>query len=309
MIHLPLKQQDQAPACLSLAGALLQIGRAVASTNGKLYNSTYYPHHDVINLLKAYSIHKTQLAPGDQPKCNYCESRIEHSATLQVEHYRPKAKVESGDNDHIETSGYYWLGLEWTNLLLACPKCNGKNAKGNKFPIRGIRAQPHNPIATAGRNLILVRVDCYANSTNLQLELPVLLNPEIDYPETCLTFDAFGNISGYGHDMDRGEISKDIYRLNRDELLICRQKVWNEIKNDINEDIGGHLANILDDRALRFRFGITAKKLLKRKMPTEEYTLWGCYINENLPFFLNYLDQYYQDLFLRIYNDVLAQNP
>ncbi|WP_073297974.1 hypothetical protein [Chryseobacterium polytrichastri] len=75
----------------------------------------------------------------------------------------------------------------------------------------------------------------------------MLLNPEVDHPENCLIFDTLGSISGYRHGMDRGEISKDIYRLNSDELLICRKKVWNEIKNDINENVDGHLANILDE--------------------------------------------------------------
>ncbi|MES2653296.1 MAG: hypothetical protein V4663_16265 [Bacteroidota bacterium] len=309
MIHLPLKQRDQVPARLSVNGALRQIKRAYNGTSGEEYNASYYPHEQVIGLLKAYSIHKTAIAPGDQPKCNYCESRIEHAATLQVEHYRPKAKVESGENDHIETRGYYWLGLEWTNLLLACPKCNGKDAKGNKFPIRGVRAQPHNPVLTTGRNLSLVRLQCYANGNPLRLELPILLNPELDHPENCLTFDAIGSIGGYGNDVERGEMSKDIYRLNRDELLICRQRVWDEIKNDINEDVGGHQASFLDDQALRFRFGVTAKKLLKRKLADQEYTLWGRYLNNNLPNFLGYLGPYYSNLFLDAYNEIVAQNP
>jgi|GEM_PF-476891 len=312
MIHLPTKQRDQAPGRLSVSGALRQIKRAIEGISGGEYNQSYYPHDDVINLLRAYSIHKLQLAPGDQPKCNYCESRIEHAATLQVEHYRPKAKVESGENDHVETQGYYWLGLEWTNLLLACPKCNGKDAKGNKFPIRGVRAQPLNPIISSGRGgrtLSLVRAQCYANGNPLMRELPILLNPEIDHPETYLTFDLNSNISGYGNDFERGEVSKDTYRLNRDELLINRKKVWDEIKQDINEDIAGYQANFLDEQALRFRFRAIAKKLVKRTLPSEEYTLWGRFINDNIPAFLAYLDIFYSDLFLEVYQEILAENP
>jgi len=308
MIHLPNKQIDQPPARLSVPGALRQIIRAIVGLDGEEYNASYYPHDEVTNLLKAYSIHKNQLQLGDQPKCNYCESQIEHAATLQVEHYRPKARVEAGENDHIELPGYYWLGLEWTNLLLACPKCNGKDAKGNKFPIRGIRAHPHNPVQLLNGANVLIRVSCYANANPLQLEQPLLLHPELDHPETCLTFDILGSISGYGNDAHRGDVSKTVYRLNRDELLICRQKVWNNLKNEINEDIGGHQAHFLNDQALRFRFRSIARKLLKRKLPTEEYTLWGRYINDNLPVFLTYLDIFYQDLFLEVYNEVLAED-
>ena len=100
MIHLPLKENNNAPARLSVPGALRQMIRAIADFDGTVYNASYYPHEDVVNLLKAFSIHKLQLEPGDLAKCNYCESKIEHAATLQVEHYRPKAKVDSGENDH-----------------------------------------------------------------------------------------------------------------------------------------------------------------------------------------------------------------
>lgn len=309
MIHLPLKQQDQAPARLSVSGALRQIDRAIVHTNGEVYNSSYYPHDEVINLLRAYSIHKTQFDLGDRAKCNYCESQTEHVVKLQVEHYRPKAKVEVGENDHVETLGYYWLGLEWTNLLLSCPKCNGKDAKGNKFPIRGIRAQPHNPVTFNNRIWILTRTNCYANSPQLQREIPILLNPEIDNPELFLTFDEMSNISGFGNDRERGEISKDVYRLNRDELLICRQKVWNEIKNDINTNLFGYHSKVIDEQALRFNFKVIAEKLIKRKLPSEEYTLWGRYLNNNLSTFLNYLDNKSKDLFLQVYNETILQIP
>lgn len=67
----------------------------------------------------------------------------------------------------------------------------------------------------------------------------LLLNPEIDHPEEFLTFDVLGNISGHGDDYERGNTSTVIYRLNRDELLICRQKVWNEFKNEINVGVAG----------------------------------------------------------------------
>lgn len=84
MIHLPNKGRDQVPTRLLEQGALTQIDHIYALTDGKLFNHSYYPHDEVTNLLKAYSIHKTHLSPGDVPKCNYCESRSGHVATLQV---------------------------------------------------------------------------------------------------------------------------------------------------------------------------------------------------------------------------------
>lgn len=309
MIHLPLKQYNNVPTRLVTPGALRQLNKAILLSSGKVFNSTYYPHDDIVNLLKAFSIHKTVLEQGDQPKCNYCESRIEHAVSLQVEHYRPKAKVESGENDHVELAGYYWLGLEWSNLLLACPKCNGRDAKGNKFPIRGVRASPHNTVQNIDRRLTLVRTNCYANANPLMLELPILLNPEIDHPENFLTFDLLGSIRGHGDNAERGEISKDIYKLNRDELLICRQKIWNDFKNDINEDIAGHQANFLTEEGLKYRFRKISEKILNRRLPSQEYTLWGKFINDNIHSFVVDIEDYYKVLFLEAYNIALNNNP
>ncbi|WP_025144864.1 HNH endonuclease [Pedobacter jeongneungensis] len=309
MIHLPIKDRDLPPARLSVPGALRQICRAIEALDGEVYNASYYPHNEVVGLLRAYSIHKVELEPGDRPKCNYCESQIEHAVTLQVEHYRPKAKVEAGENDHIELPGYYWLGLEWTNLLLACPKCNGKDAKGSKFPIRGNRAPAHSPVEQHNNNNVLVRVNCYADVGPLQQEQAILLNPEIDHPELYLTFDLLGNIEGFGNDADRGEISKDTYRLNRDELVVCRQKVWNDLKNEINLCIAGHRMLELNEQALRYCFRNIANKLLIRKLPTEEYTLWGRFINDNLADFLQEIDNFYADIFREVYNGLLVVNP
>jgi len=180
MIHLPLKDKLAPPGRLLVDGALRQIRRAIITLDGDVYNQSYYPHDLVTDLLRAFSIHKTHLNPGDQGKCNYCESKGEKMVTLQVEHFRPKAKVDALDNGGIELPGYYWLGLEWTNLLLSCPKCNGKSAKGNRFPIRGNRATPIQPISSIGRILSIDRTECYADEDPLLAEQAILLNPEID---------------------------------------------------------------------------------------------------------------------------------
>ena len=53
-------------------------------------------------------------------KCCYCETKINPVSTAHVEHFRPKSKITG-----VNKNGYYWLGYEWSNLLLACPSCNG----------------------------------------------------------------------------------------------------------------------------------------------------------------------------------------
>ncbi len=50
-------------------------------------------------------------------KCAYCEQL----SNLEIEHYRPK-------------EAYFWLKIEWTNLLYACHDCNMVGSKGTLFP-------------------------------------------------------------------------------------------------------------------------------------------------------------------------------
>lgn len=56
---------------------------------------------------------KAALAAETQGKCMYCESKIAHVTFAHIEHYRPKAKTRFPE-----------LTFEWTNLGLACPRCN-----------------------------------------------------------------------------------------------------------------------------------------------------------------------------------------
>lgn len=287
MIHLPLKQDTLPPERLTEQNALKQIERAIINSDGKIYNATYYPDNTIVERLKAYSLHKEKLGSNDLPKCYYCESKISHGAKLQVEHYRPKAKVEAGENDHIETRGYYWLGLEWTNLLLSCPNCNGKDAKGNKFPIRGVRASPIMIVVKKEKERQLDRSQCKACEDPLSSEFPILLNPEIDHPEKYLTFNSNGYLEAHGPDPVRGKTSIDTMMLNRPELLYERVKVWNTFKKDILGHIAKYLMGGFDERGLRTSFEIISDKILERTSVEEEFTLWGRYLNEYIQDFVN----------------------
>lgn len=56
-------------------------------------------------------------------KCAYCESHITHIGYGHIEHFRPKSKFPE-------------LCFEWSNFMLGCEICNGKQYKGDKFPER-----------------------------------------------------------------------------------------------------------------------------------------------------------------------------
>ncbi|RBH52954.1 MULTISPECIES: hypothetical protein [Pseudomonas] len=112
----------------------------------KSYVFAYYKEPDVISALNTL-FHN---------KCAYCEGKITNTGPIDVEHFRPKGRVE-GELNH---PGYWWLATEWTNLLASCIDCNrGRNqvllgandgqqltqgerlsGKHDHFPVAGLRA-------------------------------------------------------------------------------------------------------------------------------------------------------------------------
>ncbi|HDS0927406.1 TPA: endonuclease [Pseudomonas putida] len=136
---------------------------------------------------------KTQLHTLFHGKCAYCETFYPAVAPVDVEHYRPKGAV----NQDVTHPGYWWLAMDWDNLLPSCIHCNRLNqhvtprfstqlveltadsrafsnqhtvttGKGNHFPILGVRATP--------------------TSRDYSAEYPLLLNPCVDDPQEHLAY-------------------------------------------------------------------------------------------------------------------------
>ena len=63
-------------------------------------------------------------------KCAYCESAYAGLHPVDVEHYRPKGEVE-GVSGH---PGYWWLAMEWSNLLPSCIDCNRRRNQKTPKP-------------------------------------------------------------------------------------------------------------------------------------------------------------------------------
>ncbi len=201
------KDFDNPPAILLNRNRRDKISLALANQNAHHLSSTDYGPKAV----------KEKLEGIYHFKCAYCESTVKQVASLQVEHYRPKNAVADGGL-HV---GYYWLALEWSNLVLGCPACNGQGAKGNKFPVLGARVFSQNPFSSGNFS----RAILYANISPLLDEQPMLLHPEIDNPKLHLKFTEFGIIEGL---TDRGISSIEICDLNRDALYKERQKMLND---------------------------------------------------------------------------------
>jgi hypothetical protein len=171
-------------------------------------------------------------------KCAYCETKIVADSFADVEHYRPKSKVTDEKKavvtaaDGSEHPGYYWTAYDYTNYLPACSKCNGSRGKLNKFPVKGTRAfKPTDPLAP---------------------EDPALINPLFEDPAEYLLFvpsiDSGGNapkevgtVTGTGAKRERGDMTREIVWLNREDLIDLRRQAQQAVRAEFkvafaNED-------------------------------------------------------------------------
>ena len=198
-------------------------------------------------------------------KCGYCESKVKHCATLQVEDYRPKNKVDDEDSP---TDGYYWLASEWSNLLLSCPRCNQQGAKGNKFPLhsQGIRVSDHNLFLT---NEELDSVKCYPSISPLSEERPLLLNPEIHIPDFHFSYDHCGRV--FSNTLE-GNSTIQICDLLRPKLIEARKEKIDQVATEFKNTFAGVERNGLDIN-LPTRLYTIFKNIESSMHPEREYSL------------------------------------
>lgn len=78
-----------------------------------------------------YQVAREHLWKCQHYKCAFCEWK-EQRSYRPVEHFRPKMAADRRPGCP-ERHGYWWLAFAWTNMLFACPGCNGK--KGIRFPL------------------------------------------------------------------------------------------------------------------------------------------------------------------------------
>ena len=264
------------PEILILNGCTQKNKKAIKEKNHHKF-SYYYNHEDV----------KEALEIIYNEKCAYCESKTKHIASLQVEHYRPKAKVD----EDLNHKGYYWLGYEWSNLLLACPKCNGSEAKGNKFPI-----------SISGKRVYVHSNQSLADTSPLINEKPLLLNPEIDNPREHFTFNTFGKIES---DTIRGMRTIEICKLDRIDLNHNRKK---EVIDDIFKTLKLLLVGFNSDTSMPEETFIIMLKTIfnnleKKQKPYNCYALFGWYMFYNFDKFVKiYIPDNFQELIIEAWS-------
>ena len=133
------------------------------------FNFSAYKHASVKEALKA-------LFNG---KCAYCEAPYDATQPEDVEHYRPKGRIDTG-NGKI-TPGYWWLAATWDNLLPSCIDCNRERTQ----------------TLFDGTELMMGKQDRFPLANEVQRartegehasEQPLLLNPCVDDPAAFIAF-------------------------------------------------------------------------------------------------------------------------
>jgi uncharacterized protein (TIGR02646 family) len=148
---------------------------------------------------------RAALRTCQHDKCAYCEKRREH--VQEVEHVRPKARVQQAAGTHAGVPGYFWLAYAWSNLLLACRFCNSR--KGTLFPLADPAARARAP------------------HDDLDAEAPLLVRPDEGDPADHITFREHVAVPR----TDRGRATiDDVLDLNRERLLRDRLEHFQKLR-------------------------------------------------------------------------------
>lgn len=172
-------------------------------------------------------------------KCAYCECSYAHQAPVDIEHYRPKSRI-AGEDQH---PGYWWLAMEWKNLLPSCVDCNRR--RWQELPMIPIGVSALLP-KSSGSTVLTGKQDFFpisgkraANeSSSLSEELPDLLNPCEDSPSDHIEYfidrdNPLGLVLPKqinGAPSRRGIVSIHVYGLNRLHLVQERTRLLRRLE-------------------------------------------------------------------------------
>lgn len=244
-----VERSEAAPEALVEKGAEERARAALyfdpAGPKGPKVSFAIYKHNEV----------KLALERLFHGKCAYCETFYASTQPMDVEHYRPKGAVIE-DTDH---TGYWWIAMEWTNLLPSCIDCNRKRnqptPEGDTSLVRlheqtaqftrsvtiGSGKKDSFPLAATG-------IRSRSATDPLQAEKPLLLNPAEDDPQKHMEyfFDRENPVSfilpralpdgedddfaGEGRLSQKGATSIHVYGLNRLRLVQARTEILRKLE-------------------------------------------------------------------------------
>lgn len=179
---------------------------------------------------KAYADEEVRDALKDLffNKCAYCESPVAGSSQTDVEHYRPKGAVK----ENAAHPGYWWLAMDWTNLVLSCMHCNQHRRQLNLSPDMSeaeiLKAIIDNDVkATGKKNAFPTEDEVWVTDPAIAMtdEHPLLLDPTVTDPEPLLSWSSRGDFALVGprDGNKRADVTIQTLGLNRRRL--CEERM------------------------------------------------------------------------------------
>ena len=213
------------------------IATPAALTNAKCVNHLAQINGNPTNIKASKDVYKGKVINPDNTysntvtialkglynnKCAYCEKLCYYP---RIEHFRPKGRVTGNQS---LTNGYYWLCYEWTNLLPSCHECNSVEAKGDKFPIKGVRK---NTFPVTGSPPIFDLTQNLYDSAYLTDEDPYYIHPEYcDNFWLHFDFDRYGKIIGVS---DHGQTTISDLKLDDEDRNGWRREIYESYLNSL----------------------------------------------------------------------------
>lgn len=151
------------------------------------------------------SIVKELLKQRQYEKCCYSEAKF-NGDYGDVEHFRPKGRLDDYNTKEKCFPGYYWLAYEWTNLFLCKERIN-ISYKKNFFPL----------LNEAQRN---------RNHHNTNIELPYLIDPSAEDPRDHIRFHEDEPM----HLSERGRVTIELLGLRHSDFAEGRLRVLKTLR-------------------------------------------------------------------------------
>ncbi|MEM7471728.1 MAG: hypothetical protein AAF340_10285 [Pseudomonadota bacterium] len=204
-------------------------------------------------------------------KCAYCERLASGGEDGDIEHYRPKKGVSEADDVGVVHEGYWWLAMDWLNLVLSCKHCNQWRSKQVEIPDDVITIEQleafflNDPRATGSgkQNSFPTQDNVWVTTRgDVSPEKPLILDPSnatID-PEDHLDWVIFEGASTVRpkNGSEAGEATRKILGLNRRWLeeerrakialmQMQRNRIIERMQKWLDTDDPGRKADLADD--------------------------------------------------------------
>jgi hypothetical protein len=173
-----------------------------------------------------YDCAKTELYHRQRTKRAHCERQV-GLGSQPVEHFRPKdgaLRSLRGAPQIWDRERYWWLAWTWENLLFSCGTCNGRDHKGNHFPLE----DGSTPLTAPPRQTApALPADCF----ELEREAPLLIDPSREDPLDHLRWYPVNAGAGVPDDLHLPDALR--WRLRADEepledllVAVCQVRPW-----------------------------------------------------------------------------------